>query len=138
MRNSYLILFFLVLIVFLLLELSIFSLPLVFIFSVVVLAFYRSLFAFLFVLFAGLTLDAIRVDNFGITPLFVFSTFLAVHLYERYFGSPDVLPIALITVVGTFIYAYVLSYSLFSVILMFLILGALLYAFHYLVKKGVL
>lgn len=138
MRNSYLVLFLLLLALFLLLELTIFSLPFVFVLSVVFLAFYRSSFAFVFVLLAGLSLDALRVDSFGITPLLIFVTFLGVHLYERYFGSSDVLPIALITVVGTCIYAYILSYSLFSVILMFLILGILLYLFQYLVKKGVL
>lgn len=138
MRGYYLILFLLLLTLFLLLELTIFSLPFVFLFSVIILAFHRSLPSMLLVLIACLMLDAIRVDLFGITSILVFLTLLVIHLYERYFGSSDVFPIAAITIIGTFIYSYVLSYSLFSVILMFVLIGILLYLFQYLVKKGLL
>lgn len=138
MRNYQYFLFFLFLALFLMLELTIFSLPFIFILSIVFLALYRTPLAFISVFVSGILLDALRIDNFGITPIFIFTTFLIIHLYERYFGSSDFLVIALITVIATFIYAYILSYSLIGVILMFLVATILFYVFKYLVKKGIL
>lgn len=138
MRNYQYILFFLFLALFLVLELTIFSIPFVFILSIVLLSFYRTPLAFIFVLMSGIFLDALRVDNFGFTPIFIFATFLVIHLYESYFGSSDFVVISLITVIATFMYAYILSYSLIGVILMFLLITILFYIFKYLVKKGIL
>jgi len=106
--------------------------------SVVLLAFYRTTVIFIMVFLGGLSLDALRVEDFGITPLFVFAAFLIIHLYERYFGSSDIAIIAFITLSATFIYTYVLSYSFINVIMTVLTLGVLFYLFQYLVKKGVL
>lgn len=138
MKNSYLVLFLLILILFLLLEFSFFSIPFIFIFSILVLSFYRNEISFLFVLLAGLMVDSLRIENFGITPFFIFATFLIIYLYEKYFGSSDVMVITLITIIATFVYSYILSYSLSSVVLLLLIAGALFYIFQYLVKKGIL
>ncbi len=82
--------------------------------------------------------DSLRIENFGITPFFIFATFLIIYLYEKYFGSSDVMVITLITIIATFVYSYILSYSLSSVVLLLLIAGALFYIFQYLVKKGIL
>lgn len=138
MRNYQYILFFLFLSLFLVLELTIFSIPFIFISSIVLVSFYRTPLAFIFVLMSGIFLDALRVDNFGLTPIFIFVTFLLIHLYEQYFGSSDFFVITIISIVATVIYAYVLSYSLIGVILMFLLIAILFYIFKYLVKKGIL
>lgn len=106
----------------LLVESSIFSFPMVFVFSVVILSVFRNIKAGILVFILGLFADAFRVVNFGITPVFIFLTYVLIFLYEKYFGRNDYVSILAILVFATIIYSIVLSFSLFYILLAVLML----------------
>lgn len=101
----------------LLMESSIFSFPFVFVFSIAVLAIFRNLKASIFALILGLFSDSFRVINFGLTPMYIFSTYLAILFYEKYFGKNDIIAIISIIVLSTLIYAYYMNFSFFNIFL---------------------
>lgn len=79
-----------------------------------------------FVAFAlGIVLDSLRVSHFGVTPIFIFSALLTIFLYEKYFGSDDLMVAAVIGMSFIFAYAYFLSYSLILVMLFFSLIAAI-------------
>lgn len=106
----------------LLIESSIFSFPLVFVFSAAVLSIFRNVKISILVFILGLFADSFRVVNFGITPIFMFSTYALVFLYEKYFGRNDYVSILAILIFAAILYSIVLSFSLFNVFLLILML----------------
>ena len=106
----------------LLIETTIFNFPFVFIYSVVALFFIKKIPMFIGIFLLDFIIDSLRVGHFGLTPIFVFATISIIFLYEKYFGSNDIVVSGLIVALAVIVYAYALSYSVFMVILFFVLM----------------
>lgn len=119
---------------FLLIESTVLPFPFVFTFATLVLILFRNTKALLFALFLGLFSDALRVNNFSLTPIFIFLTFLVVLLYENYFGKNDIVALIAILILSTLIYSYFLAFSFFYIFLLIflvLLIWVLMFAFNF-------
>lgn len=112
----FLILFF-VIVVSLILETTIFNFPYIFLIGIITIFFHRKMSSFIFAFIIGFFIDSLRLTSFGITPIFIFSTFLLILLFEKYSGSKDLISNGIIIYATAFLYAYVLNYSLFLMVL---------------------
>lgn len=119
------------------LETTVINFPLVFLVASIPLLFVKKIPGYIAAFFLGFIIDAVRVSNFGMTPVFIFGTVIFIMLYEKYSGSKDIAVSSFIIAAMAFAYAYFLSYSLFLLVLFFmlLILGTIL--FTILKKKGI-
>jgi hypothetical protein len=96
----------------LVIESTILSFPFVFFIGSFLLVMMKKIRLYIIVFILAFIADALRVSNFGLTPLFLLGSILLVMLYEKYSGSNDFLVAAIIIAMGGFIYAHLLSYSL--------------------------
>ncbi|RJP47580.1 MAG: hypothetical protein C4584_00310 [Armatimonadetes bacterium] len=94
----------LLLILSLFLEGILFSLPLVFILSLVILVFYPEKKIYFFVFVVGFFLDSLRVVNPGITSLMVFSFYFIFQIYQNIFEVKDYKLLILLVFVSSLIY----------------------------------
>ena len=99
-------------IVFFILETTIANFPFVFIFYAVLLVMIKKVYTAIGAVAAGLIIDSLRVDGFGITPFFLIAVILVILMYERYSGSADLLLAGVIIALFTFLYARLLGYSM--------------------------
>ena len=116
------ILFIILSIVALITELTIFTVPLTYIIALIALIYSKKASVFIFAFILGLAIDALRVESFGITPLFIFITTAVIYLYEKYSGSDDILIAICIAILSVIIYTLVLSYSFFWVLIVLILL----------------
>lgn len=103
---------FFVFLVFFILETTIINFPFVFIFCAALLVLVKKVYTAIGAVIAGLIIDSLRVDGFGITPFFLIGVILIILLYERYSGSSDLLLAGVIIALFTFLYSRLLDYSM--------------------------
>lgn len=107
----------------LLLEASIIPFPFVFIFSLLLLIYFRSHFTEVVVLSFALMLDVLRMHTIGITPLMIFSVLFLMDLYRYAFNTRDKKFILIILAVSSLIYAQMVRYEI----------SPILYGVHFLI-----
>lgn len=93
-------------------ESTLFSFPLFFIISLLLIYIKRDLIFYIAIFVMGVVLDMIRMSPLGITPLCIFASYLVLYGYEKYFGSKDIIIAVFIAVISWFLYSYFLHYSL--------------------------
>ena len=108
----------------LILETTIFSFPLVVIFSLFLFILFPSIGVFVSIFMVGLLLDSIKAGMLGTTPLFLFLFFLILTVYQKVFNFKDTLTILIFIFLATVVYAYIFAYSIniFSYLLFFVLL----------------
>lgn len=107
-------LLFAVIILSLFIEGTLISFPLFYLASFILLFQKKNKIIFTSVLLFGVMLDIIHLNALGITPLIIFFSYFLVMLYEKYFGSRDLIVALFIAIVGTLFYSYFLKYSLIT------------------------
>lgn len=118
------------------LETTVFNFPFVFLIVSILLLFVKKNIFFVGALFVGFMIDALRVSNFGLTPLFIFGTVILVLLYERLSGSKDLVVASIVIGAVTLVYTYVLSYSIPMLITFFIFVIAGALVFDFLRRRG--
>ena len=108
----------------LILETTIFSFPLVVIFSLFLFLLFPSIGVFVSIFMVGLLLDSIKAGMLGTTPLFLFLFFLILTVYQKVFNFKDSLTVLIFIFLATVVYAYIFAYSIniFSYLLFFALL----------------
>lgn len=121
-----------------LLETTVFNFPFVFLLSSIILLLIKRIPGYIAVFILGFVIDSLRVANFGWTPIFIFSTAIFILLYEKYFGSKDIVVASVIIGAMTFAYTYVLSYSIYLLVVFSLMILIMTFIFNMLRKRGVI
>ena len=120
----------------LLIENTLFTVPLVYLISAFFLVFVRKVRVYIGVFLSALIIDSLRVTYFGYTPFFLIGLLIIIFLYERYSGSDDVFVSSFLIAVSALIYANTLSYSVFYTTIIIVIASFGWYGFNLLQKKG--
>lgn len=120
------------------LETTVINFPFVFLIASTLLLFAKKIQGYIGILILGFIIDAVRVANFGMTPLFLFGSALCILLYEKYSGSRDLVVAAVILGAVAFVYVYFLSYSLPLLIAFFALVILTTILLNILKKRGVL
>ncbi len=102
---------YLILVLSLFLETTLFSFPLVVVTALLLYIFFPKTETLFMVFMIGLLLDALKVSQFGITPLFLMGVFLLLNFYKRYFEPKDLLFVTPFVFLCAFIYALLVSYA---------------------------
>ena len=92
-------------------ETSLVNFPFIFFLGAALLILIKSVRLYAFVFFLAFATDALRVSNFGLTPLFLAGILSLIFLYERYSGSSDLLVAGIVVAASGFFYARLLTYS---------------------------
>lgn len=119
-------------------ETTVFNFPFVFLLASILLLFTKKILSYLSIFILGFIIDAVRVSNFGMTPIFILATVVCILLYEKYSGSKDVAVAFFIIAAMAFVYVYFLSYSLFLLAVSFVLLILANILFNILKKKGII
>ncbi len=119
------------------LETTVINFPIVFLIASVLLLFVKKIQGYIGIFILGFIIDAVRVTNFGMTPLFLFGAALCILLYEKYSGSRDLVVAAVILGAMAFAYVYFLSYSLSLLIVFFALVVLTTILLNILKKRGV-
>lgn len=93
-------------------ETTFFSFPLFFIVSLLLIYTKRDLIFYIAIFVMGISLDMMRMSPLGVTPLCIFASYLLLYVYEKYFGSKDIIVAIFIAFFSWFLYSYFLHYSL--------------------------
>lgn len=109
--------------------------PLVLIFSYFLFFAWSDFRALLIILLVSFVLDSLRVVNFGITPLFIFTSFLLLFLYKKIFTLSDPRIIFTITLTFGIIYSKIVGYGT-NIIFSSILLVAFLVLFKYFQTKN--
>lgn len=120
------------------LETTVVNFPLVFLVASILLLFVKKIPGYIAIFVLGFIIDAVRVSNFGMTPIFLFGTVICILLYEKYSGSKDIVVASFIVGAMAFAYVYFLSYSLFLLIVFFILIILITILLNVLKKKGVI
>lgn len=120
----------------LILETTTINFPFTFLTATIVLLFSKKTLVYIGAFLLGFVIDALRVTNFGMTPLFIFATVFLIVLYEKYSGSKDLLVASFIIGALVIAYVYFLSYSLFLLSIFFIVISSLAITFYFMKKKG--
>lgn len=94
------------------LESSLLSFPITFLFGALVLAYLKKVYLYILVFLNGFIIDSLRIENFLYTPFFLLATIGAIYLYERVSGSRDILVSTVIIFTAMLLYANVMYYSI--------------------------
>lgn len=97
-------------------ELLLISFPLLFLFTYILFSIENRLRILIPILIISLIGDAVLVNPIGVTALSASLSVFMVFLYSRFLGSKDTLVYILIGVIGIFIYAIILGYSVESLV----------------------
>ncbi len=119
-------------------ETTVINFPIVFLIASVLLLFVKKIQSYIGIFILGFIIDAVRVTNFGMTPLFLFGSALCILLYEKYSGSKDLVVAAVILGAMAFAYVYFLSYSLSLLIMFFALVILTTILLNILKKRGIL
>lgn len=95
--------------------------PLVLIFSYLLFFIWENFRVFLIIFIATFILDSLRVVNFGVTPLFLFTSLLVLLLYRKTFTLQDPRIIFALILIFGIIYSVIVGYGtniIFSIILL--------------------
>lgn len=128
--------FILSIVIALLVETTIVTVPLVYLISAFFLVFVRKVRVYVGVFLSAFIIDSLRVAHFGYTSFFLIGLLIIIFLYERYSGSNDVFVSSFLIAVSAMIYANTLSYSVFYTALIILIVAIGWYGFNHFQKKG--
>lgn len=118
------------------LETTIINFPFIVICGLGIAVYFKKLSAYVLVFILGIVLDSLRVSHFGVTPIFIFGALLAIFLYEKYFGSNDLMVATVIGMSFIFAYAYFLSYSLMLVVLFYALIATIWMLSNFFKKKN--
>lgn len=119
-------------------ESSMVSFPLFLILGLTALSLDRSFNISFFLFLGGLVVDSLRGMPFGSTPFFIFVTMLILFLYEKYFGSRDIMVIIVVFLIAVIIYSILLSYSLLQLTIVGFILLIVSLISMFLIKRGII
>ena len=110
----------------LLIETTIFSFPLVVIFSLFLFILFPTIGVLVSIFMVGLLLDSVKAGILGTTPLFLFLSFLVLTIYQKVFNFKDSLTVLFFIFLTAVVYAYIFTYSIniFSYVLFFALLFA--------------
>lgn len=128
--------FILSIVIALLIENTLITVPLVYLISAFFLVFVRKVRVYIGVFLSALIIDSLRVTYFGYTPFFLIGLLIIIFLYERYSGSDDVFVSSFLIAVSALIYANTLSYSVFYTTIIIVSAATGWYGFNLLQKKG--
>lgn len=119
-------------------ETTVVNFPLVFFVAAILLLFVKKIPGYIMIFILGFIIDAVRVSNFGMTPIFLFGTVICILLYEKYSGSRDIVVASFIIGATAFAYVYLLSYSMSLLIIFFTLVIMMTFLLNILKKKGVI
>lgn len=119
----------------LVLETTIVGFPFIVLMGLALVFWFKNTQAAIAALILGLCIDSLRVSHFGITALFIFTAMALIHLYEKYFGSRDVVVAVFVTMAAGLIYSYLANYSITLVASVFVIVIVTWYIFASFTKK---
>lgn len=122
----------------LLLETTRLNFPFVLIIASAFVIFKKDITTYVFMFVLGFMIDALRISHFGITPLCLFATIVGIKLYERYFGSSDVVVAIVIASSIAISYTFLVSYSMSMVVSFIIFIGIAALALNVLKQKGIL
>ena len=110
----------------LLIETTIFSFPLVVIFSLFLFILFPTIGVLVSIFMVGLLLDSVKAGILGTTPLFLFLSFLVLTIYQKVFNFKDSLTVLFFIFLTAVVYAHIFTYSIniFSYVLFFALLFA--------------
>lgn len=87
------------------------SFPLVIILSILLYLTDSSSKYLLYIFFISILLDVLRVEQLGLTSLFIFISLFLIDIYKRSFEVTDMKFITLITLLSTYLYAKIADYN---------------------------
>ncbi len=93
-------------------ETSLVNFPFIFFLGATLLLMIKKVRIYVLVFILAFATDALRVSNFGLTPLFLVGALSIIFLYERYSGSSDFFVAGIVVAAFGFFYARVLTYSM--------------------------
>lgn len=96
----------------LILETTVINFPFTFFIGAILLYMLKKNPVYIGVMILGIIIDALRVTNFGLTPIFLFSTVILMLFYEKFSGSSDAVIAGFIIALTGFFYSQFLGYSL--------------------------
>lgn len=103
----------------LIIETTIISFPFIYFIGATLLVLMKKIRLYIMVFVIAFFIDALRVSNFGYTPLFLLATVASILFYEKFSGSDDFVVISLVIAVIGFIYAHFMSYSIMLTIVFY-------------------
>lgn len=117
-------------------EASILSFPVTFFLGAFFLFLYKKIHIYILVFVGAFIMDALRVVNFGYTPLFLLATISMIYLYEKYSGSNDFILAALLIFASGFIYTHFMHYSISLTMIFYLTTTIGYFGYNYLKKRS--
>ena len=116
-------------------ETTIFSFPLVFVFSLVAYILYPEIPVIIAAVLAGLILDALKVSTIGATPVVTIFAFFIIEVFQKALAIKDFIFIFVFMFAASYLYAVLFSYSNNLALYLF-IYGLAGFATFYSVRKA--
>lgn len=119
------------------LETTVINFPFVFLIASILILFIKKIPSYVAAFLLGFFVDAVRVSNFGMTPVFIFAAVVSILLFEKYSGSKDTVVASFIVCAISVPYVYFLSYSFPLLISFFVLLVSVSVVINILKRKGI-
>ena len=110
---------------FVLLESTIISFPLVLVASVIAFVLFPEIKTLVVIFLAAFVLDSVRLHMIGITPLVIFAIIFILNFNREFFDIRDYVYLLAVVILGVIVYSHIMDYGI-SLMISGMIVGALI------------